>query len=255
MSRLKGMSLILSLLFVNVGAIAQTERDVAAIGIINNAIQALGGSASVLQITDCTVQGSIQIGADASAPIGNFTFMASKNGFRYGVQFPNGEQKLFLSGTGTPVSYRNGVAHYPGSQVARAALPFYVPGFVLAAELANPNYSVTLVGQETRNGISVTHIHTVDTSDEEGSKVTHQDWYFDSTTSLPVAVEYRIPDDIDLMKFAPGSDEFSDYRPVNGVLVPFAIRASLGGSPKFITVSSVAFNTGISPLEFTGGAQ
>jgi hypothetical protein len=45
--------------------------------------------------------------------------------------------------------------------------------------------------------------------------------------------------------------EFSDYRPVNGVMYPFAIKKSINGTPwTTITIQSVIFNNGLSDAAF-----
>src|SRR5713101_8168174 len=68
-------------------AFAQTQpvRDPAAITTVQNAIAALGGAANIGQISDCTVQGSIQNSANPSLN-GSFTWETAGSEFNYTTQ-------------------------------------------------------------------------------------------------------------------------------------------------------------------------
>ena len=148
--------------------------------------------------------------------------------------------------------------HDTGPPVSRATLPFHVPGLVLLNELNNPNYSMTYVGAETRNGALVVHIQSGDYSDSVGATVTPQDWYFDSASYLPIAVQYRVPDSVDATQFSTLTKDFSGWTQVNGVLVPSGFVNTMNGASRTITITSLVFNSGLSPTTFVlpaGGTQ
>lgn len=163
-----------------------------------------------------------------------------------------------MSGHGTPGDLRNGASFDTGPHVARATLPYHVPGLALLGELNNSNYSITYVGPETRNGLAVIHVQTADNSDDIGSTVTPQDWYFEASSYLPVSVEYRVPDSADMTSFSMLAKDFGAYTQVLGIFVPTIFVNSMDGVSRTVTITSTVFNSGLSPTTFdvpAGGVQ
>jgi hypothetical protein len=163
-----------------------------------------------------------------------------------------------VSGHGTPTDLRN-VATFPaGPQLLRATLPYHIPGLVLLTEVNSSTYSIIYIGSETRKGVAVVHVQTMDNSDSIASTVTPQDWYLDASSYLPVSVQYRIPDPIDAMKYTLLWKDFGGFHPVNGIMVPSSLVINFGGGDQTITITSVVFNSGLTASTFdapTGGTQ
>ena len=258
LNRLLSLFLLLStaVFFVS----AQTSpavRDPLAVAAVQNAIAALGSTANISQIADCTAQGNIGNPANPDSP-GTFVWQIAGNEFNYTTHI-SGMDRTFLSGHGTPADLRNGDPAPTGPHVVRATLPFHIPGLVLLTELGNPNYSITYIGPETQNGLAVIHVQTADNSDSIGASVTPQDWYFDSSTFLPISLQYRVPDSVNATQYSTITKTFTSWTQVNGVTVPAAFINTMNPSAsRTVTITSIVFNSGLSPSTFdppTGGGQ
>jgi len=143
--------------------------------------------------------------------------------------------------------------------MALANLPFHLPAVLLLRELNDSTYSITWQGTVTLGGVTAARIRISLDTDSVASLVTPQDWYFDSSTGLPLRVEHRLPDNLRPEIFTAAAEEFSDFRAVARVAVPFRM-VSYGDGEQIavIMVSSVDFNSGIPPGSFdlpTGGAR
>ena len=91
-------------------------------------------------------------------------------------------------------------------------------------------YTVEFVGAETLGDRKVNHLKLVTPS----RQVVHL--YLDATTNL----EARRQTEVDSMKL---EQELGDYRPVEGVMIPFHIRLLVNGVPQSeMKVESVQFN-------------
>lgn len=121
----------------------------------------------------------------------------------------------------------------------------------LSSLAPSTNLILSYIGQEDRNGKSVEHIHSYVRQSSPGSPVsfTHlsaMDFYLDSTTLLPSAIMFNAHPDNNALGNIPVEVDFSDYRPVNGVLVPMRIQKYMQGTLMIdLTISDAAFNTGI----------
>ncbi len=226
-------------------------RDPVAVNVVQNAISALGGSSSISAISDSSAQGTFE----TSSGSGTFVGQTSGFEFRYSIQ-TNTDSRILVSGHGSPADVRNGVGVTTGIHILRSTLPYHIPGLVLLQEINNSNYSMTYVGVEDLNGTAVVHVQTVDNSDDIGSEVTPQDWYLDAGTFLPMRVAHRIPDSADPTIYVTTTRDFGSYMAFAGVQVPSSMV--INGSSRSVTISSVQFNTGLSPDTFdapVGGGQ
>jgi hypothetical protein len=140
----------------------------------------------------------------------------------------------------------------------RTNLPYHIPALALSAEVANPGYAFIFMGTATLNGTDVVHIQSRDDSDLVGHRFTVQDWYFDPTSALPVAVTYATPVSQNPGESLHQTMEYSNYKIVNGILVPFQLNVSSVAFSLVITLTSVVFNTNLNTSTFapsTGSAQ
>ncbi len=77
------------------------------------------------------------------------------------------------------------------------------------------------------------------------------DVFFDASTHLPQAVVYNTHPDNDYGRDIPVEIRLSDYRNVNGVMVPFHIQRSMQGVPNLdLTVTTATINGGLDDSEF-----
>jgi len=224
-------------------------RDGGAIEIVQRAISSLGATNSLTAVQDCVLSGVSE--SDSNPDLREeFTWTTAGAEFRFEVNSAKGAG-FFVSGHGTPANVHDGKVTRINYHVAKANLPYYLPGLVLSRELANPNFSVKYEGASTVGGRQAAHVHLGDASDKLASLVTPQEWYFDLSSGLPLRVEFRIPPNENAAAFIKGTYDFSDFRSVSGMLTPFQIAYTRERMrPRVITFNSVLFNAGISPSIF-----
>jgi hypothetical protein len=232
-------------------------RDPQAIATFQSAISALGGVSAAAAIQDFSIQGTEEYAANPDPTPATFTWLNSGVEFSFTVQNANGTYTA-LSGHGTPAQLKHGSWIPLPPYVARSVLALHNPVFVLYTELLNQNYSLQYVGAAVVDNKPAIQIHTADNSDATGQYVTRQEWYFDLTSFLPVRVEYKIPDERNVQGSTTGSEEFSNYQSVSGLVVPYQITIEVLHLQLIANVTSVIFNSGLPPSIFNppaGSAQ
>ena len=239
-----------------------TQRDPEALSVIQKAIAAMGGPAAVAQVQSVVAQGTMAAAPDADAPTGNFTWedQITLSGHEFNDTFQSGSgTQHFLSGHGSPGLVTNTGVRKFKPHVGNFRVPVHLPAVVLTSLLANPNCNIGLATQATLNGQTVVQIHLHIDTDMLQKSLSVQDWYFDPATGLPLRMEYRVPDANLPDKFAIADADFSDFRVVQGLAIPFEILVTEDGSLRnILTLSSVAINPAVSTADFdlpSGGAQ
>jgi hypothetical protein len=135
---------------------------------------------------------------------------------------------------------------------------WFFPALTLGRLLASPTDAVALVGQETKDGISVTHLTTSQQfSDFEADMavqmqhLSQTELFLDAKTLLPVALEFNIHPDNNAGLDIPVEVRFSDYRTVNGVQIPFHVQKYLNNSLMLdIQLQTAVMNSGLAPSAF-----
>jgi hypothetical protein len=232
-------------------------RDPQAVSIVQSAITAMGGTA-ILAIQDCIVQAQAAPGGRLiSGPV---TWRVAGAEFRIDAPGANGTSSL-MTGHGKPGMISGTSKAVPTYLVQAVFVPVAVAS-VLAQELANPNMSLRFKDSETLGTESVAVVTTAMEMNYPDNVVTPQTWYFDTSTNLPVRVEFRAPDMKRATNFAPTAVDLTNYQSVSGVAYPFKVVSTLNGQTQAVfTVQSVVVNSGIPPSEFdgqfvsTGGAR
>ncbi len=243
---------------LSVGTVAQQatatpQRDPAALAILQNSITGLGGATAVSKLSSSIITGSISAAPGANTPVGNFIWEDQLSGsHEFKDSFSSATlNQVFVSGHGSPGFVSNGVARDCYPQAAAYRFAAHLPAFSLGIALQNPNFNVVQVGPTTVNGASVTQVHFELDADPISQTFSPQEWYFDSATGLPLRIEYRLPATDSSRRFANGAVELSDFRAVQGVLVPYKLVVYDDGKPSIIiTVSSATFNQQIPSTDF-----
>jgi hypothetical protein len=235
-------------------AIPAPQRDPQAVAAIQNALAAMGGASAIAQVQTVIAQGSMLPAQGSAIPSGNFTmedqFTGQAHEFKDAFQSPAITQTL-ASGHGNPGLLSNGHTKNLNPWSTNSRLPVHLPAIILSGLLANANCNITSVGQATINGQAAIQVHFHIDTDIVQQTLSIQDWYFDPATSLPIRVEYRIPDTSNPTIFISAAADFSDFRPVQGVLFPFRLLAYQDARPQAVlTLTSVAVNQPISSSDF-----
>lgn len=263
------------------GAPQAPAVDPVAVGIAQRAVSALGGAASV---RDVTLTGTVHRTAgstDESGPI-ILKALGSKLS-RVEMNLPSGKfvELRGQDSGGLPKSSwtgTDGTTHAIAGHNTLTDAVWFFPALssLSASPAADPALSLSSA-QDTKNGAAVQKVHfttqlpTVTApattglppgaaesplfplnSSPQMSHLAATDVYLDPSTSLPIAAAFNThPDNNDRVDI-PVEVRFSDYRAVNGVQVPFRIQKFFNGTLLLdITLQSAAINSGLSVAEFS----
>ena len=237
---------------------ATLPRDPNGVAVVQQVVTALGGSAAVGQIQGCVATGNLQALPGSGLTSGSFTWKNSGHEFRYENPGPSGT-RIMVSGHGTPGLLDGGRLQKFSRQAAVSNLPPHLMALFLLRAVANPSVGAQVLGTAVVSGRQAILMQIAVGTWSPNSGPIGQRWYFDAATGLPLRVEYRIFADRDPRSSVQVAQEFADYRSISGVMVPFQITTYHDGHQDSITtLTSVAFNTAISPTDFdlpAGGAQ
>jgi hypothetical protein len=254
-----------------------------AASIIQQSIAAMAGSVTV---TDVTQTGTVTFNTTMIASIpgvaiptvpdmdsGTITLSATEAGQgKAAVTTNSGTRWEFRDiSSGAPTfseAGMDGVKYSVATQSMLSPHPaWFYPLLLLETALSSGNYASSYVGQESWNGLPVQHlsIWRIPTDSSEPPQAvksaTQHDLYFDSVSSLPVALSFAfhpydpVNPNRPLLPYRGNSFDFteqvtfSDYRQVEGRPVAFHIHTSIQSGPvsfqSDIQLSSVVFNSGL----------
>jgi hypothetical protein len=236
-------------------------RDTQAVSLANQALSALVGSTP---ITDATVQGTASLTAGSDQESGS-AMLEARAGYESKVvlSLSGGQRSEVRNGAGAPPQGK-----WSGSDATWHTMPlhscwtdpaWFFPALTLQSALNDQQISFTYVGQETKDGVAVQHIQisrlasgqTV-TATSLIQRLSQVDLYLDSTTHLPVAIDFNIHPDTDAGLNQPVEVQFSGWQPVNGIQVPSRIQKFLQGSLTLdLTALTISVNTGLPQSDFT----
>jgi hypothetical protein len=250
----------INLLYLHIPAQQPSPPVVSAPVLLQQSVAAQSGGTL---INDVTLSGTARRIAGSDDESGTVTLKVLASGaMRLDLNLPSGPHSEFKStdSANQPTggwSGPDGVVH----AIAYHNLVNDWGWFPLFSIASAQNSVISFVGSETRNGKSVLHLSVSNQfpslPNDEASLMTHLsqiDIFLDTTTHLPASIIYNThPDNNDLLDI-PVELHFSDYRSVNGVLIPFHIQKSINGSLTLdLQFQNAALNTGITAAQV--GAQ
>jgi hypothetical protein len=234
------------------------QRDPQGMAILSQVLTASGGLQAISGLQDYSAAGTITYqwaGEAVQASVVVKSRGASQ--FRLDATLQAGVRSWAVNngtgflretdGTRKPIFYQNTV------NFGNLTLPFQY----LASTLEDPSISVSYIGLETKGGQPVQHIQTkkifpANTDPHETfSRLTMRDFFFDPTTFRIVSTLDMVhPDEAYTVNY-PHEMDFSDYRAVDGVLVPFSVVETVSGQHTYtIQLNQVLFNTGLRDMDF-----
>lgn len=218
-------------------------------------------------VTDITATGSITVNG-----VTRSTTVYVKGSDQIRIENGTGSERnvvIFARGQGW-VGTNPALAVKPLTDHGSAKRPTQFPFLDLISELNNPNVQITDQGMKTLGERSVYHI-TIYLGDPKAQERTlkrplddQADFYIDAETFLVVRSERLLRTEEDMNMRVPSIMEFSDYRSVNGFLVPFKIvstsgNSRMGMSQSITQFTTVRINEGVSDalfsIQLTGGRQ
>jgi hypothetical protein len=239
-----------------------TATTAQGLALLQQSAAALAGKAT---ISDATLDGTAVRIAGSDEESGNVTLEALFSGQSL-VKFVGGsgqytEVVSISSGGGATGSWAgpDGVAHAVAEHNLHTDSSWFFPALTIGKVIASPATVATLVGPETKNGVSCTHITVYRQRPEVPAQLvaqlqglTQMEMYLDPTTLLPVALDFAAHPDNNLLLNIPVEIRFSDYRSVNGVQVPFHVQKYLNNSLFLdVQLQIATVNSGLAASAFT----
>ena len=234
----------------------QVRRDQQALTILTQTLNAAGGAALLNAARDFKGLGTIThywAGEEVKGAVtvrgrgtGQFRVDASLDAGVRSWAANNGTGWVReINGTVTPISYDNAI------NLGSLTFPFTY----LASTFSDNSMSISYVGLESKAGVLVHHIrtHRVYGNDPNGilAHLTTRDFYIDQNTSQLIRVQFAVhPENFSTQDFI-REVQFSDYRMVNGILVPFSITQTGNGQLLWsMQLSQISFNTSMQDSDF-----
>jgi hypothetical protein len=244
-------SAVLVLLLSTFGAAQQTissTRDPQAVALVQAAVNAMGGPNAAQGIRTVVASG----GTDTAfhSFLWKDDFSGGRHEFRR--ELTDGTNtRLLVSGHGTPAAAFDNKARKLRKHVAYAIWPLHLPIVMLYDVLQNTNYSLTLGPQAVIGNHTCFQLLAKDESGPVEAALSVQQWYIDATTGIPVRLQHRVADAMAVESYETAKVDYSDFRSVNGVLIPFQLVTSQSGKKTgTVTLTSVVVNSPISSSDF-----
>jgi hypothetical protein len=233
------------------------QRDAEAIQILTQALNAAGGIATLGALKDYTASGTVNY-YWGDGEQGTVVVKGRGTGqFRIDATLPEGVRSWSVSNGSGWIKEANGGSDVIFAHNAMNLGSLTFPFTFLISALQDPSVSLIYVGLESNNGISTHHIRTQrnysPNSDPAGilQKLSRREFFIDSSNLLIVASEDMAHPRDNATIAHPRRIEFSDYRKLNDVLVPFLIAESVEGQRgETIQLNEIAFNVGLQDSDF-----
>jgi len=231
------------------------------VSLANQALKALTGGVA---ITDSTVQGTASFIAGSDQESGTAT-LEGHAGYesRIVLSLSGGQRSEIHNASAAPPQGKwagpDGAWHSIPLHVCWTDPTWFFPALTLQSALNDSQISFTYVGQGTKVGITVQHIQIsrvlpgqTSTATSLIQRLSRVDIYLNSTTNLPVAIDFNAHPDTDATLDLPVEIQFSGWHSVNGIQVPSEIQKFLQGSLTLdLSALTISVNSGLPQSDFT----
>ena len=233
-------------------------RDPQAVAILQQALAAAGGAAAIGAVQDYTATGTITYFWAGQQVQGAVTLKGRGIGkFRLEATLQSGTRTWAVSNGAGFIKHADGSARNIPYQNAVNFGNLTFPVAHLAAALQDPSTSISYFGLETRNGQQVQHVRlqrTFPTNlDPRGdfTKLTIRDFFIDPVAFQVLSIlDMTHPEDSFTIS-QPHEMGFSNYRAVNGILVPFSVQETSNGQHTYsVQITQISFNSGLQDGDF-----
>jgi hypothetical protein len=233
-----------------------STSDPQALALAAQSVAALtGGSA----ISDTTLNGTVTRIAGSDQEIGTVTLLAKGSSESRADLNLSGGTRSEIRNSITGVNRgnwigTNGVVHPVALHNCLTDASWFFPALgTLASAAGKPSMVFSYVGLENVQQASLQHIqaYTVNASFSEATQLSTMDFYLDAKTLLPSIIAFDEHPDNDQTVDIAVAVAFSDYRNVNGAMIPFHIqRYVYNGLTLDIQLASAGINSGIPDSQF-----
>lgn len=241
---------------------AATATPLQASALVQSALSALSGGQT---LTDVTLTGAANSISGSDNQSGTATIKAVMAGASIlSLSLSSGQRSEIMNVSETPPvgswSGADGAVHQMAFHNLLIGPFWFFPAFALGASSSASGAVVTYIGPETHNGQAVQHLTITQFSPialpprtASYAHLTQLDFFLDSTTFLPAAVDFNIhPDNNELLDI-PVEIRFASYTAVNGAQVPFHVQKFVNNSLTLdLQFQSASLNTGLTVVQIAG---
>jgi hypothetical protein len=239
------------------------QQDAQAVSILNQALTAGGGTQAISAVTDFTEAGTVTYPAENGVQGAVKVTGLRGTEFRIDAEVPGGTRSWTVhEGVVTSKTEKGHIfstavkATVPSSD----AFPFETPLF--PSSIAFPHRQLATVSNNVDCGLTYKGIVQVDgrsvhdielqlaaphvgTSPQTTARARIREVFIDTSTFQIVATKETLPRNV------VHELHYSDYRSINGILMPFSLSEHVGGQMMWtIQLSQINFNTGLDASSF-----
>ncbi|HEV2963659.1 MAG TPA: hypothetical protein VG649_17670 [Candidatus Angelobacter sp.] len=232
------------------------QRDEKATNVLRNAVRAAGSTDILDFVRDFKGSGKITYYWAGEEVQGDVTVLArGTRQFRLDASLPEGVRSLTVNGGDGSLKEASGEVKPLPSHNTENFGSVTFPAAALAEALRDSSFGVYYIGSETKEDHQVDHIRLQKTfnNDPQGllSRLTRKDFFIDASTFQVVSTLDMLHPERQSGVDYPHEVQFSDYRQVEGILVPFAITEITSGQRTFtIQLNQFTANTGLFDRDF-----
>ena len=250
------------LLSISLAAQQTTTPSPQALALLQKSLSALGGSAS---LTDVTLSGTARRIAGSADESGTVVFKALATGeSRLDLVLPSGRRsEVRANSSGGPTGMwlsPDATSRAISQHNLLTDSSWFFSAFTVSRLLTN-DYVVSYVGNETKDGQAVSHLTAIRQfqatdaptgwTPDSLQHLSAMDIYFDTSTLLPSALRFNTHPDRNQTIDIPVEIRFSDYRQTNGALIAYHVQKYLNNCLAFdFQINTVSLNSGLSTTSF-----
>lgn len=232
-------------------------RDPQAVMFLSQALSRLKSTPAAISDVTLTAGATYTAGSDQETGSATLQALGAEQS-RVTLNLDNGQRQEIRNGFMGVWSGTDGAAHLMATHNCWTDASWFYPLLTVEAASSDPTVSIMFAGPTTLNGEAVEELVLSRVMPNQSASVTAEiqklstvQLYLDSSSLLPVELDFNLHPDRNLNQDIPVEIQFSDYRPVSGALAPFHIQKFLQHSLLLdLEVSGAVVNSGLSAAEF-----
>jgi hypothetical protein len=233
------------------------QRDPQALTVLAQALATTGGSTAIDSVKDFTATGDITYYWENQEIQGSAMVRGMGSNFRLDANLAAGTRSWAVSNAGGNLRNVDGSMSQLPWQNAFNCISITWPYPFIVAAMNNSSAPITYVGETTFAGQSAYDIRIQQVfpspADPIGrlSNLTIRDLFIDSTTYLLIGTRDSIYSQDSRPQSYVHEVQFSDYRNVNGLKIPFSVAEFITGQKTWtLQLSFIGFNSGLTASDF-----
>jgi hypothetical protein len=226
------------------------KRDQAAVQVLAQALNEMGGQSAFSSIQDVIVQGQMQSPTSSNTPE-QITWKNRGMSMRYEYSAQDGKSvAIFDHGKGHRRDSSGNISEMD-HRTSLTLFPTHLPGVALLSLLDSPDRSLSVI-PTTDSESNMVHVRSEKQMAKPGfSRITRQDWYFDQTTGLPIRVDYYLPDLKNQRFDGTATVLYTGWQTASSIQIPRTMQILYDGVlQSTVTVGAPSFNQGLSASDF-----